>query len=69
MVYDPGDEPGAWWTGVGPDVLVHSESVHSGQTVLGGNLGFDDRGEGVPRGVPGDPEHVRQGRDRDVVGT
>ena len=67
VVHDPGDQPSAGWAHVAPDVLVHAQGVHPGLPVLGGQLGLDDWSDGVPDGVPGDPEHLGQGRDRDVV--
>jgi len=68
VVHDAGDQPGAGRTHVAPDVLVHAQGVDPGQPVLCGQLVLDDGGDGVPDGVPGDPEHIRQGRDGDVVG-
>jgi hypothetical protein len=66
VVHDPGDHAGSRRTGVGPDMLIDSQGVHSCQPAdrcdQPGGLGLD----GVPGRVPGDAELVRQSRDRRI---
>jgi hypothetical protein len=66
VVHDSGDHTGSRRAGVGPDMLIDAERVHALQPVRGSDATDGFYPDGVPGGVPGDAELVRQGRDRSV---